>query len=258
MKAPTTPENKTATVFHPAVFSGRNPGATAAGRHKLKRQTASRLPVALKCALGVFSHAEIQFKACQTAYAQGALKAAAYEKLRDLIYLLYDVLESALWELGIETGNATSQAGSVQHPFEAVSAAFLSLSEAADACRQADKTCTLAEADLRALFMAAERVQAVFYDFEDDDQDTRPDLGHRFGLFSDTPDALGLSETVGFMSQKADAVLTMLGNAFAEADAPRLNDDSVYYALMTVKHELADINSVVKAFHQASKKNPQA
>lgn len=250
------PESRTATVFHPTVFSGGNPGGTAAGRHKLKRQTASRLPVALKCALGVFSHAEIQFKACQAAYAQGALKAAEYEKLRDLIYLLYDVLESALWELGIETGNATFQAGPFQHPFEAVSAAFLALSEAADACRQADKTCTLAEADLRTLFMAAERVQAVFYEFEDDDQDARPDLGHRFVLFSDAPDALGLSETVGFMSQKADAVLTMLGNAFAEDDAPRLSDDSVYYALMTVKHELADIKSVVRAFYLASKKEP--
>jgi hypothetical protein len=240
--------NQTTTVLRPAAF---------ATRPLSKRKIASRLPVALKCALGVFSHAEIQFKACQAAYAQGALKAADYEKLRDWAYALFDVLESAIWELGIETGNSTYQAGPFNHPFEAVSAAFLALSEAADACRQADKACTLAEADLRALFLAAERVQAVFYEFDDDDTDARPDLGHRLGLFSDAPDALGLSETVGFMSQKADAVLTMLGNAFAEADAPRLNDDSVYYALMTVKHELADIKSVVKAFYLDSKKDPQ-
>jgi hypothetical protein len=240
--------NQTTTVLRSAVFTARPLS---------KRKTASRLPVALKCAEGVFSHAQIQFKACQAEYAQGALKASAYEKLRDLVYMLYDVLESALWELDIKTGEATYQTGPVNHPFEAVSAAFLALSETFDACRQADKICTLAEADLRALFMAAERVQAVFYDFEDDDTDTRPDLGHRFGPFSDAPDALSLRETVGVMSQKADAVLTMLGNAFAEADAPRLNDDSVYYALMTVKHELADIQSVVKAFCLACKKEPQ-
>jgi|GEM_PF-1481677 len=240
--------NQTATVLRPAAF---------AARPLSKRQTASRLPVALKCALGVFSHALIQFNACQAAYAQGKLKASAYERLRDWIYALFDVLESALWELGIKTGNAAYQTDPVNHPFEAVSAAFLALSEAFDACPQADKTSTLAETDLRALFMAVERVQDVFYDFDDDETDTRPDLGHRLGLFSDPPDALGLSDTVNVMGQKADAVLTMLGNAFAEADTPRLSDDSVYYALMSIKHELADINSVVKAFCLSSKKEPQ-
>lgn len=230
--------NQTTTVLRPAAFA------------------ASRLPVALKCTEGVFIHVRSQFEICQAEYANGTLTTSSYEKLRDLVYMLYDVLESAIWELDIKTGNATSQTGPVNHPFEAVSAAFQALSVTFEACRQADKACTLAEAELRALFMAAERVQNVFYDLDDDETDTRPDLGHRLWLFSNPADVLGLTDTVTLMSNKADAVLTMLANMFAEEEGPRLNYDTIYYALMTVSHELADINSVVKAFHQSSK-NPQ-
>jgi len=238
--------NQTATVLRPAAF---------AARPLSKRQTASRLQVLLKCANALFSHVEIQFKACQADYAKGALKAADYEKLRDLIYALFDVLESATWELGIQTDQAALKSAPDKHPFEAVSIAFTALAEAFESCRQADKAATLTEADIANLFMATERMQDVFYEFADDKTEVgKPDFKHRLLLLQDSTDVLGLTDTVDFMINKADAQLTMLGNAFADEDGPRLNDDTVYYALMTVKHELADIKSLVNALHLDSKK----
>jgi hypothetical protein len=250
--------NPTATVYRPVAFTGRHPGMTAAGYNRLKRETPSRLPVLLKCAEALFSHVQIQFKACQKAYEQGTLKEADYEKLQDLVYALFDVLESALMELGIKTPNVVLKSGPVKHPFEAVSVQFQALTQAFESCRRANKAGILAEADIANLFMAIERTQGVFYEFADGETEAgKPDFGHRLWLFSDASDSLGLTDTVSFMTEKADAVLTMLGNAFAEEDGPRLNDDAIYYALMTVKHEVADIRSVVKAFHQAGKKQEQ-
>lgn len=96
-------------------------------------------------------------------------------------------------------------------------------------------------------------VSAVADDLNADssNHDTMPDLGHRLSQIGDIGSSLALSDTVSMMVNKADAVLTMLGNHFAkDDDEDRPSDDAVYYALQSIKDELSDIGAVVEAFHR--------
>lgn len=82
---------------------------------------------------------------------------------------------------------------------------------------------------------------------------------YRLSPLGGIDNALALADTVTMSTNKAESIVSMLSHSFSEdGESMRPNDDTVYYALMTVKHELADIRSVVKAFCQAGQKNRQA
>ena len=80
-----------------------------------------------------------------------------------------------------------------------------------------------------------------------------PDFGHRLSPVGLEHGTLGLLDTVNMSINKAVAVVTMLSNSFAtDGDEGRPSDDSVYYALQAVQHELLDVGAVVEAFHRAT------
>jgi len=77
------------------------------------------------------------------------------------------------------------------------------------------------------------------------------DFSHRLSPVGFERGTLGLVDTVSMTTNKAVAVLTMLSNTFAiDADENRPGDDSIYYALQAVLHELLDVGAVVEAFHR--------
>lgn len=83
---------------------------------------------------------------------------------------------------------------------------------------------------------------------------TKPNFAHRLSPLGNIGSTLALSDTVAMMANKADAVLTMLGNHFAkDDDEDRPSDEAIYYALQSARDELADIGAVVSAFHNANK-----
>lgn len=82
------------------------------------------------------------------------------------------------------------------------------------------------------------------------DHDAVPDFGHRLSPVVDIGSSLSLTDTVSMMVNKADAVLTILGNHFAKDDEDRPSDDAIFYALQSIKDELSDIGAVVEAFHR--------
>ena len=80
-----------------------------------------------------------------------------------------------------------------------------------------------------------------------------PDFSHRLSPIGLEHGTLGLLDTVNMSINKAVAVVTMLSNSFAtDGDEGRPSDDSVYYALQAVQHELLDVGAVVEAFHRAT------
>ncbi|MEQ1621445.1 MAG: hypothetical protein ABL919_08565 [Methylococcales bacterium] len=84
---------------------------------------------------------------------------------------------------------------------------------------------------------------------------TLADFSHRLSPMGGMNDALALVDTVSMMVNKADAVLSMLSNAFGEDDdAPLPSRDTVFYSLKSVSDELADIKAVVSAFHTETTK----
>lgn len=81
-----------------------------------------------------------------------------------------------------------------------------------------------------------------------------PDFSHRISPLGDQGSALELVDTVNMMANKAESVLSMLSNGFAgDDDAARPTDDAVFYALWSVKDEIADIKAVMNAFQQTTK-----
>lgn len=80
------------------------------------------------------------------------------------------------------------------------------------------------------------------------------DLSHRLSPIGDTGNTLAMVDSVNMMGSKAEAVLTMLGNTFAEdEDTARPSDDAVFYALRSIGDEIADIKATVNAFHRQVK-----
>lgn len=80
-----------------------------------------------------------------------------------------------------------------------------------------------------------------------------PDFSHRLSPLGAADNTLALVDTVNMSVEKAGAVLTMLGNHFAkDDDEDRPSDETVFYALQTVKDELEDIRAVVDAFRNAA------
>jgi len=77
------------------------------------------------------------------------------------------------------------------------------------------------------------------------------DFSHRLSPFGREHGTLGFVDTVEASINKAVAIVTMLSNHFAaDNDEGRPSDDSVYYALQAVQHELLDVGVVVEAFHR--------
>lgn len=257
------PASQTNTVCRPASFNSRHPGMTAAGYLKLKREAVSRFPVVLACAEGVFSHLKIQFEAYEARYAQGVQDDFGLEKLQEGSRTLFDVLDAGLWDMDTKTKPHRNRlkADPAQQPFEAVSEAFQVLAETFDCCRQGNKAGNLTGTDLFNLLSASERLQNVVYEIESDKEDrSKTELGkrlfgHRLSLISDFRDVIGLYDTINLMTKKAIATLDNTRNGFAGEDVGRPNDDSVFYALMAVEHELDDIRSVVKGFCEANRKS---
>lgn len=258
------PASQTNTVCRPASFNSRHPGMTAAGYLKLKREAVSRFPVVLACAEGVFSHLKIQFEAYEARYAQGVQDDFGLEKLQEGSRTLFDVLDAGLWDMDTKTKPHRNRlkADPAQQPFEAVSEAFQALAETFDCCRQGNKTGNLTDTDLFNLLSASERLQNVVYEIESDKEDRsrtepgEPLFEHRLSPISGIQDAPGLYDTVHRMTKKAIAMVATTRKGFAEDDAVRPSGETVFYMLMAVEHELADIKSVVRAFYLASKKEP--
>lgn len=81
-----------------------------------------------------------------------------------------------------------------------------------------------------------------------------PDFSHRLSPLGGSENTLALVDSVNMMASKAEAVLVMLGNAFAvDEDTDRPSDDAVFYALRSIGDEIADIKATVSAFHRQSK-----
>jgi hypothetical protein len=251
------PASQTNTVCRPASFNSRHPGMTAAGYLKLKREAASRFPVVLACAEGAFSHLKIQFEAYETCYAQGIRDDFGVEKLQEGSRTLFDVLDAGLWDMGTKTKPHRNRlkADPAQQPFDAVSEAFHAVEETFDYCRQANKAGNLTDTDLFNLLSASERLQNVVYDMESDKEDqSRTEAGeplfeHRLSPIAGIRDASGLYDTVNGMTKKAIAMVAATRKCFAEDNADRPSSETVFYMLMAVEHELADIRSVFRAFY---------
>lgn len=80
------------------------------------------------------------------------------------------------------------------------------------------------------------------------------DFSHRLSPVGDIDNTLAMVDSVNMMASKAEAVLVMLGNTFAEdEDTARPNDNAVFYALRSIGDEIADIKATVSAFHKQTK-----
>lgn len=83
------------------------------------------------------------------------------------------------------------------------------------------------------------------------DRGAMPNLSHRISPIGHESGTLGLVDTVSMSINKAVAVVTMLSNSFAiDDDENRPSDNSIYYALQSIQHELLDVGAVVEAFHR--------
>lgn len=86
---------------------------------------------------------------------------------------------------------------------------------------------------------------------ESADTDIEPDFSHRLSPLGDMGNPLALTDTISMMGHKADALLTLLGNHFAkDDDEDRPSDEAIYYALQSIRDEVADMVAVVSAFHR--------
>ncbi|MDO9162158.1 MAG: hypothetical protein Q8N35_16070 [Methylococcaceae bacterium] len=85
--------------------------------------------------------------------------------------------------------------------------------------------------------------------------DTLADFSHRLSPLGGMDNVLALTDTVNMMANKAESILSMLSNAFAEDDeVVRPSDDVIFYSLKSISDELADIKAVVSAFHKETAK----
>lgn len=79
---------------------------------------------------------------------------------------------------------------------------------------------------------------------------TMPDFSHRLSLVGFEHGTLGLLDTVNMAADKLLATVNMLSDHFAlDDDESRPSDETVFFALQSVKHEALDIKAIVEAFH---------
>lgn len=77
-----------------------------------------------------------------------------------------------------------------------------------------------------------------------------PDFGHRLSPVGLENGTLGLLDTVNMAADKLLATVTMLSDHFAiDDDENRPSDETVFFALQSIKHEALDIKAVMGAFH---------
>lgn len=81
-----------------------------------------------------------------------------------------------------------------------------------------------------------------------------PDFSHRLSPVGFEQGTLGLLDTVNMAADKLLATVNMLSDHFAlDDDENRPSDETVFFALHSVKHEALDIKAVMAWFHSNEK-----
>lgn len=79
------------------------------------------------------------------------------------------------------------------------------------------------------------------------------DFSHRLSPVGLETGTLGLLDTVNMASDKLLATVNMLSDHFAlDDDENRPSDETVFFALQSIKHEAQDIKAVVEGFHRTA------
>jgi len=80
------------------------------------------------------------------------------------------------------------------------------------------------------------------------------DFSHRLSPVGLENGTLGLLDTVNMASNKLLATVDMLSDHFSlDDDENRPSDETVFFALQSIKHEAQDIKAVVEGFHRNEK-----
>lgn len=82
-----------------------------------------------------------------------------------------------------------------------------------------------------------------------------PDFSHRLSALGAVATPACLCDAVGDACAEARAVLALVLIHFDGSGESAMSQDSIYWALHSVSRHLKDINSIVAAFHTASKPN---
>lgn len=81
-----------------------------------------------------------------------------------------------------------------------------------------------------------------------------PDFSHRLSPVGFESGTLGLLDTVNMAANKLLASVNMLSDHFAlDDDENRPSDETVFFALQSIKHEAQDIKAIVEGFHRNEK-----
>jgi len=80
-----------------------------------------------------------------------------------------------------------------------------------------------------------------------------PDFSHRLSPLGAAENTLALVDTVNMAADKLLAIATLLADHFAlDDDENRPSDETVFFALQSIKHEAEDIKAIVTGFHRTA------
>ncbi|MGY6278311.1 hypothetical protein [Methylomonas sp. MgM2] len=141
----------------------------------------------------------------------------------------------------------------VEHRFNAVDAQLAKIADSDAACTQLwlfellrRAECLLGSID----WLADQFEQGELAEYVTAKAGAFADFSHRISPIGLEDGTLGLLDTVNMAADKLLATITMLSDHFAiDDDENRPSDETVFFALQSIKHEAMDIKAVMAAFH---------
>lgn len=211
------------------------------------------------------------YKDLEASEKSGELDQAVISKMLESTCALFDAMEPLIWNMDISPSDYIGGSDDSKDSFDGIRFELMKLGDAFESAKTSNTAGNLSRDNILTIYIGVNGLLGALLNVTTDEKYADPqelasrtvhkEIGSKAAGLSQplspsvqAVDVFDLIDTVSTNVEKANAVLSLLGSAFAEDDYPKPNNDTVFYSLLSVKEELNGILATVQAFYEQSEK----